>query len=170
MEKFKYAETNGIPICPNCKKPTKRTGGFGRTTCAYFKPIYDKNGNNINPDRNTDTMEWTCEDCGKKYTVSGNSVDGYDYVRWCKINLYEAINGYCGETYIRCLIVAETEKQATELAIKQNNLQKEFKNTYPSHISVKLIFKDLLKEHVGIFDDGTGYDTELIKWCKWNLK
>ena len=34
--------TNGIPICPNCKKSTKRTVGTSMSTCMYFPPVYDE--------------------------------------------------------------------------------------------------------------------------------
>jgi hypothetical protein len=72
--------TNGIPICPNCKKPTKRTVGTSTSTCMYFPPIYDENGNNTNPDRNKTTASYTCLECQKDYSVSGNYIDGYTYV------------------------------------------------------------------------------------------
>ncbi len=77
---FKYTETNGIPICPYCQKPTERTGGAGSVTLAYYTPIYNKYGNNINPDRNTITSIWYCTGCGNSYTVSGNAYDGYGYI------------------------------------------------------------------------------------------
>ena len=71
--------TGSIPQCPHCKKPTKRTGGGGRTTLAYYQPMYDEKGNNTNPDRNTNTSNWQCLDCGKNYSISGNHADGYYY-------------------------------------------------------------------------------------------
>lgn len=37
------------------------------TTCMYFQPIYDKNGNNINPDGNTTSGEMVCSTCNKKW-------------------------------------------------------------------------------------------------------
>ncbi len=78
---FEYEETNGVPICPNCKKPTKRTGGMGSRTLMYFEPVYNENGINTNPDRNISTTSWNCLECGESYTVSGNSVNGYSYRR-----------------------------------------------------------------------------------------
>ena len=36
--------TNGIPICPYCKKPTIRQQGLVSTTLAYYPPIYDEDG------------------------------------------------------------------------------------------------------------------------------
>lgn len=80
MENEKVIETNGIPQCPYCKKPTKRTGGGGSVTCMYFEPVYDKNGVNINPDRNTRKSWWECLECKKGYGTSGNYTDGFTYI------------------------------------------------------------------------------------------
>jgi hypothetical protein len=72
-------DTNGIPQCPHCNKPTKRTAGMSMTTAAYFPPVYDENGVNTNPDRNTITSFWHCLECDKDYAVKGNYVDGFEY-------------------------------------------------------------------------------------------
>lgn len=80
MEKNKVIDTNGIPQCPYCKKPTKRTGGASSITCAYYQPIYDENGNNTNPDRNTTTSSWECLECKKAYSTAGNYTDGFYYL------------------------------------------------------------------------------------------
>jgi len=72
--------TNGIPICPYCKKPTRRTVGSSSETLMYFCPIYDKEGNNTNPDRNTLTTNWQCLECGKSYQTKGNYVDGFKII------------------------------------------------------------------------------------------
>lgn len=80
MEKEKVIYTNDIPQCPYCKKPTKRSGGDGwTTTCVYYPPMYDENGVNTNPDRNTSSTSYSCEECGKSYVISGNDYDGYKY-------------------------------------------------------------------------------------------
>lgn len=77
---IEYKETNGIPICPNCQKPTKRSGGgVCTTTLMWFEPNYDENGINTNPDRNTITTTYRCEECGKDYATKGNAFDGYHY-------------------------------------------------------------------------------------------
>lgn len=76
---FEYQETNGVPICPYCQKPTRRGGGCGSVTLVYYEPIYDANGTNTNPDRNTETSGWTCHKCGNSYSVLGNAYDGYNY-------------------------------------------------------------------------------------------
>ncbi len=72
--------TGHIPQCPYCEKPTIRQGGMTTVTCAYYPPIYDENGNNTNPDRNTRTSDWYCNDCKQNYSISGNDVDGYFYI------------------------------------------------------------------------------------------
>lgn len=41
-----------------------------RTTAMYFPPIYDKNGVNINPDRNITSGSMRCNTCGKKWHYS----------------------------------------------------------------------------------------------------
>ena len=54
--------------------PDKECGGDCRfvvktemTTCMYFQPIYDKNGDNINPDGNTTSGEMVCPVCNRKW-------------------------------------------------------------------------------------------------------
>lgn len=78
-ERQKVIDTGGIPQCPYCKKPTKRTGVGGSVTCMYFLPVYDEHGNNTNPDRNTRTSGWECFECKKHYTTAGNYTDGFYY-------------------------------------------------------------------------------------------
>jgi len=79
MSQEKVIETNGIPQCPYCKKPTRRSGGMTSITAAYYQPIYDENGNNTNPDRNTITSSWECLECNKNYSTVGNHTDGFYY-------------------------------------------------------------------------------------------
>ena len=38
------------------------------TTCAYYPPVYDGYGNNLNPDRNKITRHMKCSTCGKEWT------------------------------------------------------------------------------------------------------
>jgi len=40
----------------------------GMTTCAYYPPIYDEYGNNLNPDRNITRYTMRCTACGKEFT------------------------------------------------------------------------------------------------------
>ncbi len=77
---LEYSETNGIPICPYCQKPTLRTGGTSFTTLMYFYPIYNEHGENTNPDRNIITSNWHCNECGKDYCTAGNYTDGFNYI------------------------------------------------------------------------------------------
>lgn len=42
----------------------------GMTTCAYYPPVYDKLGNNTNPDMNTTSGSAQCLTCGKKWNYS----------------------------------------------------------------------------------------------------
>lgn len=37
------------------------------TTLAYYPPIYDGYGNNVNPDLNTTTYRRRCSTCGKEF-------------------------------------------------------------------------------------------------------
>lgn len=78
MENEKAIMTNGVPQCPHCKKPTERSGSSGGfVTAAYYRPHYDKNGKNINPDRNTSTSKYTCLDCGTPYTVASRGGESW---------------------------------------------------------------------------------------------
>ena len=79
---IEYAETNGVPVCPICQKPTMRTGSGGTSTLMYFAPVYDEHGNNINPDRNTNIFSYDCHECGTHYGISGNSTDGFTYCKY----------------------------------------------------------------------------------------
>lgn len=71
--------TGQIPQCPHCKKPTIRTRGYSTSTSMYFPAVYDEDGNNKNPDRNTLTTYYHCENCNQAFSISGNSTDGYNY-------------------------------------------------------------------------------------------
>ena len=53
---------------PTCELECRFRVGMGATTCVYYPPVYDKHGNNINPDRNTTTGSMSCYTCGKKWS------------------------------------------------------------------------------------------------------
>jgi len=56
---------------PNCPREDCRFQyGIGMTTSMYYPPIYDKHGNNTNPDGNTTSGEMTCTTCNKKWYYS----------------------------------------------------------------------------------------------------
>jgi len=61
---------NMPPETKTCPKECRIAFGPGVTTCAYYPPVYDKNGNNINPDRNTTSGNCSCMACGKAWTYS----------------------------------------------------------------------------------------------------
>ena len=56
---------NSNPECP--RDDCKFTIVDSTRTCMYFQPIYDKNGVNINPDRNETYFIVDCISCGKKW-------------------------------------------------------------------------------------------------------
>ena len=53
------------PECPSEDCRFSHSGGSS-TLVAYI-PIYDRNGNNTNPDRNTTTFKVNCLTCGKMW-------------------------------------------------------------------------------------------------------
>ena len=59
---------NPNPTCP--REDCRFQYGIGMTTAMYFNPIYDKHGNNTNPDGNTTSGEMTCTTCNKKWYYS----------------------------------------------------------------------------------------------------
>lgn len=57
--------TNPNPECP--REDCKFSYRCVSTTLAYYLPVYDKNGVNINPDRNTTTFSVECFTCGRMW-------------------------------------------------------------------------------------------------------
>lgn len=82
---MRLIETNGIPQCPYCEKPTLRSEGMSTITAMYYPPVYDENGINTNPDRNITTTYWKCLECCRDYVVAGNFHDGFDYVNFKEV-------------------------------------------------------------------------------------
>lgn len=80
MEEKEVIYTGNVPQCPNCNVPTKRSEGMSARTCVHYVPVYDKEGNNNNPDRNVTTTGYHCFNCRVPFTVKGNSIDGYKYI------------------------------------------------------------------------------------------
>lgn len=64
-------------LAHDCENPTYKQG-ITTTTSAYYEPVYDENGVNINPDRNTTYTSFHCTKCGKAWHVSGNVHDGWE--------------------------------------------------------------------------------------------
>lgn len=44
--------------------------GWSATTCMYFIPVYDKHGNNLNPDGNITSGTLKCTVCDKRWSYS----------------------------------------------------------------------------------------------------
>lgn len=62
-----------MPICNNCKDEARFTESGMTTTCMDYRPIYDAQGNNTNPDKNVTSWYLTCT-CGKEWR--GSACDG----------------------------------------------------------------------------------------------
>ena len=56
---------NPNPECPREDCRFSHSGGM--TTLVAYIPIYDKNGVNTNPDRNTTSFSIECLTCGKMW-------------------------------------------------------------------------------------------------------
>lgn len=52
---------------PTCEKDCRFYYGVSMTTAMYYTPVFDKHGNNLNPDGNTTTSEVSCSVCGRKW-------------------------------------------------------------------------------------------------------
>ncbi len=55
---------------PDCQLECRFHWGPSMTTCMYFAPVYDKHGNNLNPDANITTATVNCTVCNKTWTAS----------------------------------------------------------------------------------------------------
>lgn len=55
---------------PDCKKDCRFQEGVATVTAAYYPPIYDKHGNNTNPNGNITSRQITCGVCGKIWLSS----------------------------------------------------------------------------------------------------
>ena len=54
---------------PTCKNDNCRFSfGMSMTTTTYYHPVYDKHGNNINPDMNITSGSVQCSTCNKAWT------------------------------------------------------------------------------------------------------
>ena len=52
---------------PTCKNDCRFHHGMSTTTAMYFPPVYDKHGNNINPDGNITSGSISCSVCNKAW-------------------------------------------------------------------------------------------------------
>lgn len=55
---------------PTCQNDCRFHPGMSMTTAMYFPPVYDKNGNNVNPDGNITSGSINCSVCNKKWHYS----------------------------------------------------------------------------------------------------
>lgn len=55
---------------PTCEKDCRFSYGLSMTTAMYFPPVYDKHGNNINPDGNITSGSVSCSVCNRQWSYS----------------------------------------------------------------------------------------------------
>lgn len=56
---------------PTCQSEDCRFNyGVSMTTAMYYHPVYDKNGNNLNPDANITSGKVQCSMCNKTWYYS----------------------------------------------------------------------------------------------------
>ena len=60
-------QRNPLIPTPSCDKDCRFHFGVSMTTAMYFPPVFDKHGNNLNPDGNTTSSEVSCSVCGRKW-------------------------------------------------------------------------------------------------------
>jgi hypothetical protein len=64
------------------------------------------------------------------------------------MRLYEVTNGYMGASYVRCLVIAENEERALELA-KEQYKNKDSREKYWNNLYAECICEDVTKEFAG---------------------
>jgi hypothetical protein len=62
-------KTNNIPICPICKKGTKREERYTLRHLIRFPQIYDENGKLQPTIKNSGTTIWHCYNCDEDFEV-----------------------------------------------------------------------------------------------------
>jgi hypothetical protein len=55
---------------PTCEKECRFSYGPTVTTAMYYSPVFDKHGNNLNPDGNTSFSEVSCYVCQRSWYTS----------------------------------------------------------------------------------------------------
>jgi hypothetical protein len=68
---------------PGCDKECRFAHGMRMTTAMYFQPVYDKHGNNLNPDGNISSCQVTCHTCRKIWNAS-TKLGETKYTELCK--------------------------------------------------------------------------------------
>jgi hypothetical protein len=63
---------------PKCEGDCRFVHGVSMTTCMYYPPVYDKHGNNVNPDMNKTSGSIDCNTCKTHWTyISSNGMTTY---------------------------------------------------------------------------------------------
>lgn len=69
-----------------CEKDCRFHYGATFTTAAYYPPVFDKHGTNLNPDMNSTSGAIDCSVCKKHWTYT--TVNGKTtYVEWPDTNV-----------------------------------------------------------------------------------
>jgi hypothetical protein len=55
---------------PTCELNCRFIYGISTTTAMYYAPVYDKHGNNLNPDGNITSGTLECTECDKRWSYS----------------------------------------------------------------------------------------------------
>lgn len=55
---------------PTCEKECRFVNGPMFTTSMYFPPVYDKHGNNVNPDGNSSSGKVKCVICNRQWMMN----------------------------------------------------------------------------------------------------
>ena len=63
---------------PTCTNECRFSPGLSMTTAVYYAPIYDKYGNNVNPDRNMTSGSINCHTCNRSWTYYSD-INGIEY-------------------------------------------------------------------------------------------
>jgi hypothetical protein len=56
-------------LSEGCDKDCRFDVGVSSVTAAYYPPVYDKNGVNVNPNGNTSRTQYHCMTCGKYWVT-----------------------------------------------------------------------------------------------------
>ena len=77
---------------PGCEKECIFRVGMITTTAMYYAPIYDKHGNNLNPDGNIKSGTVTCSTCDRQWVSSTQ----YGETRYTELNRLKTSRDLCG--------------------------------------------------------------------------
>jgi len=70
------------------------------------------------------------------------------------MGLYEVTNGYIGESYVRCLVVAESPEQAIELAKPKYAEKANGRENYMGGLNAECLCPDVSQPWAGEVIDG----------------